>query len=267
MTKRHVKMYYDDLTSEAVKCPERRDKKISGFSVDEGYDFLGKERNVFYRALSFIVYRVIMTPIARIYCRFFLCMKISDNRTKKPARGEGCFLFRNHVLTVGDAFEPSVEMKGKKVSVVVSPKNLSLRGTRTFLKMCGALPVPTGIRMMKRFSDAVKKRIGHGYCVTVYPEAHVWPYYNEIRPFGTGAFGLAVSTGAPVYVSTTVFRKGRRPRVTTVLDGPLYAESGLSRKDAEAELSGRVHLIMENRASQSCDTSYYVKYEKKGTNE
>ena len=256
-------MYYDSLTSEAVRENVVLKKRTQRFTVDEKYRYLGNERNPLYRILSFIVYRVIMTPVAWAYCRFYLGMRFSDHRTEKPASGKGCFLYRNHALTVGDAFEPSVEMAGKNVSVVVDPANMSLKGTRSFLKMCGALPVPSGLRTLNKFTDAVKYRISLGYCVTIYPEAHVWPYCNFIRPFSPGSFSLPVRTGAPVYVSTTVFRSGRRPRVTTVLDGPLYPDPTLSMKEAEKTLSERVHEIMDNRASGSCDTSNYVKYVRK----
>ncbi len=259
-------LYYDSTDGEADRNPVRTDAARRKFSVSDKYRYTEKDGNWFYRIIACVIYRLIMTPVAHIYCRLFLRMRFVDQRSSPPDRNRGCFLYRNHVLTAGDAFEPSVEMKRKKVYVVVDPSNLSVPGTRTLLKMCGALPVPSGVRDMKRFSDAVIKRLSEGNCVTVYPEAHVWPYYTGIRPFGPASFLIPALTGLPVFVSTTVFRNGRRPRVTTILDGPFYADTDLNRKKAAEKLCGEVREAMEKNAELSCNTDFHIKYIRRGTN-
>ncbi len=45
--------------------------------------------------------------------------------------------------------------------------------------------------------------------MTIFPEAHVWPYYTGIRPFGEAAFHYPVATGKPVYTMTVTYQRRR----------------------------------------------------------
>ena len=232
------------------------------FAVPPDYVFI--HRSPLWRAAAFIVYRLIMTPIAWIYCRLWLGLRRKDCRTAKPERGQGCFVYANHTMPVGDAFAPSVLWFPKRMYVVVSPANLAVKGTRHFLRMVGALPIPENLTAFRHFREAVCARVREGHAVTIYPEAHVWPYYTGIRPFSARSFAFPVECGAPVYVSTTTFRKRRilrRPRVTVYLDGPFFPDPALSRRQAERELCGRVYAALCARSQNS--TYRAVEYRKK----
>ena len=218
-----------------------------------------------WRVGAFLVYRVVMTPFAYVFCKIAYGMKVVDERTEKPKKRQGCFLYGNHTLPVGDAFVPSLLMFPKKPYVVVDPRNLSAKGTRNFLMMLGALPKPQQLGAFKGFIAALTQRAKEGNCVTIYPEAHLWPYHTGIRNFAASSFRFPASTRLPVYVSTVTFQKRgffRRPRSTVYLNGPYFADETLPPRQAEKELRDRVYRVMsENAVHSSYSHVIYMKKE------
>ena len=88
----------------------------------------------------------------------------------------------------------------------------------------------------------------------IYPEAHIWPYYNRIRPFGADSFRYPVRYGCPVYCTTTTFQQkklGKTPRVTVYVDGPFYPDKNLHPREQEKALRDTVYEIMCERAKNS----------------
>lgn len=247
MRKEKKVIYYSDELKDEFAGVSR-----SGYEVPKKYKYVHK--NIFWRALAFFVYRVIMTPIAFLYCKIKLKLKIVD-RTKKKRKDEGgCFLYANHTLLIGDAFIPSLLMFPKKTYVVVNSENLSTFGTRNFLSMSGALPIPKSPYAFRRFTDAIEKRILQGSCVTIYPEAHIWPYYTGIRPFESKSFHFPVKHNVPIYVSTSTFqvrKEGKPPKVTVYIDGPFYPDSALSPHDAEKKLRDTAYETMLKNSENS----------------
>ncbi len=233
--------------------------------VPIGRDFKFVRRNPFWNALSWFVYRVIMTPVAFLYCKIKYRVKFIKRCARRPARGEGCFLYANHTLSDGDAFLPTLGVFPKRVYTVVSPANLSVPVLRQFVLLNGAIPLPRGASTFRYFLDAVEKRVLQGHCVAVYPEAHVWPYYTGIREFPPNSLRYPVRYGAPVYVSTTTFSKaGRRrtPKVTVYLDGPFTPDKTLPAHAAERKLHSEVLAAMKAAAAHS---SYsYIEYREAG---
>ena len=79
-------------------------------------------------------------------------------------------------------------MYPKRNFLIVNPVNISLKGTGTLVEMLGAMPIPSNKSAMKNFLNAIKQKINKGYAITIYPEAHIWPYYTKIRPFKDVSF-------------------------------------------------------------------------------
>lgn len=240
--------------------------EFSGFDR-EAYKIPDKFRyvhkSIFWRAAAFIVYRLIMTPIAFLYCKIKFHLKIVNRKVMKPFRREGVFLFRNHTLVSGDAYIPSLVTFPQASYVVVNAENMSTPGTRSFLMMSGALPIPSSPVAFRKMLDAVEKRILQKNCVTVYPEAHIWPYYTKIRRFPASNVSMAVKFGAPVFVATTTFQKYKNkktPAVTVYVDGPIYPDMTLTRREASEKLCDGIYETMCRRAENS--TYEVIHYEK-----
>lgn len=231
---------------------------------DIPHDFKFIRDGALWRALSFCAYRLIMTPFAYLYCKIKFHLHIVDRTTAPIKAQKGCFLYLNHTLLAGDAFIPTLAAFPKKVYVIVSPENISSPSTRKFILMNGAIPLPQSPSAFRHFAAAVDRRVDEGHCVAVYPEAHIWPYCTEIRPYPSNSFRFPVRSGAPVYVSTTTFRKkrlGRTPSVTVWLDGPFYPDADLPQKKAEQKLRDTAYGVMCENAKKS--TFRPIEYKKR----
>ncbi|MCQ2399434.1 MAG: hypothetical protein MJ072_02890, partial [Clostridia bacterium] len=152
-------VYYSD-----EKNDDFADRKKEDVVIDGSFKYI--RTNVFYKIVSFIVYRLIMTPFAFIYSKHKYRLKIVNKEVLKPFKGKGIFLYGNHTLETGDAFIPNVLLFPRKVYVVVKSANISTKGTRNFILMNGAIPLPTKISGMRYFLNAIEKRILEGGAVT-----------------------------------------------------------------------------------------------------
>ena len=76
--------------------------------------------------------------------------------------------------------------------------------------------------------------------VTIYPEAHIWPYYTDIRNFKDASFRYPVKYDKPVFCFTNTYqkRRGKHIRMVTYVEGPFFPDNTLSIKDRKKDLRG-----------------------------
>ena len=233
------------------------------YTVDANYRYLHK--NPLWKLTEFLVYRIIMTPFAYLYCKCKFHHRIVGREALRQAGKQGFFVYGNHTLMAGDAFFPSLVSFPRKAKVVVNSDNVSVPLTRGWIQRSGAIPVPTHHSGMRPFLHALEKSALLGHSIQIYPEAHIWPYYTGIRKFSSASFRYPVRYDAPVFCTTTTFQEpkhGKTPRVTVYVDGPFYADKGLSDRENEQMLRDRVYTTMCERAKNSTYESIrYVKRE------
>lgn len=250
--------YYDDLLNDDF-VPKKR-KTIS---IDGSYKY--EHKNVFRKISEFIVYRLIMVPVAFLYVKIKYRQTTVNKKVLKKAGKRGYFIYGNHSLIDGDPFIPNLLNLPKKTYTVVHPDNLSRKGLKTFLELNGAFPLPSTYEATKNFLCTAENRINKGAAVAIYPEAHVWHCYTDIRPFKSAAFRYPVKFDAPCYSFTNVFLKrkhGKTPKIVTYVDGPFYPDINLAEKERAEQLKNTVFSVMKSRAKLS---DYdYVKYIKRG---
>lgn len=240
-------VYYQDECNDDFAGIERKTIRV-------GADFPYLHRSRLWNLAAFVVYRLIMTPFAYLYSKLKFGLRIEGREKLKDARGQRLFLFGNHALMAGDAFIPNLITFPRRTYVVVNADNLSIKGTRNWIQMSGAIPLPTELGGMRAFLNALETRTAEGHCIQIYPEAHVWPYYKGIRRFGAAAFRYPVRLNCPVYCTTTTFAKkrfGKTPRVTVYVDGPFDPDPTLPPRDREKQLCERVYATMCERAKNS----------------
>lgn len=250
-------IYYTDESVDDFGGGERKT-----ITVDDTYPYI--RRNPLWHIASFIVYRIIMTPFAFFYDKIKFRHKIINKKILKKADGNGYFMYGNHTLYGGDAFIPNMINFPKKTYTVVHADNLSLKGTKTFIELNNAFPLPTSTKGMRNFLNAMEKRVVQGNVIQIYPEAKVWPYYTKIRPFKNGSFRYPVKFNEAVYCFTNTYHKrkhSKKPKVITYIDGPFYPDKTLSSKEQEQQLSDIVFTTMSERAK--LNTYEFVKYIKK----
>lgn len=228
-------------------------------------DYRYVRKNPLWHAAAFLLYHVVARPFAFAWAKLRYGLRVVGREKLRAARGKGVFLFGNHTLMAGDAFHPNLVTPGRRTYIVTGADAVSVRGLRNVVAMLGAMPLPSGRAGYRNFLAAMKSRIARGKAIVIFPEAHIWPYYTGIRPFGSAPFLYPVTTGAPSYAITTVFsRRGARraPRVTLYVDGPFFPDASLSPGAARDKLRDEVYAAMTARAEKSeCDLVTYVRAE------
>lgn len=231
--------------------------------IDENYDYA--PAGLGWRVKHFIAYRLIAMPIAYLYSKIVLHCGFRNLELLKQAKGTGCFVYGNHTQETADAFLPNLALCPRQVYMIVHPNNVSMPVLGRVTPYLGALPLPSNLKAMRHFKDALGKRISEGCCIMVFPEAHIWPYYTGIRDFPATSMKYPVELGVPSFTLTTTYHKrrfGRRPRTVSVLDGPFYPNPDLSPRQQVQDLRDRIYDTMVMRSRESdCEYIRYVKKE------
>lgn len=100
----------------------------------------------------------------------------------------------------------------------------------------------------------------------IYPEAHIWPYYTDIRNFKPDSFMYPVENNKPVFCFTNVYKKrkfSKRPKVVTYVDGPFYPYDDLSKRENMEMLRDNVYNAMKKRIVSNPVYKYKYIYIKK----
>jgi 1-acyl-sn-glycerol-3-phosphate acyltransferase len=198
-----------------------------------------------------------------LYIRAVNGTRFVNRRALKKIKG-GFFLYGNHTHW-SDAYLPHVAAAVKRTYIIASPDAVSVRGLRSIVQMLGAIPIPTQTRALRPFYKAVRQRSGEGACIAVYPEAHIWPYYTGIRPFPATSFVYPAELGVPVVAMVTVYRKRKvfkSPARTVILSDPIYAEPGMSMREAQRCLHQRISEFMTEKTG-SPDNYAHIRYEQR----
>lgn len=225
-------------------------------------DFPFVDDRPLYKLAAAIVYEGVVRPLVTAFIKLRYRQRFVG-REKLRSRGGGAFVFANHTMTAGDAFIPNMLDFRRKNYIVTGPDAVSIRGVRTLVRVLGAIPLASTANGMAKFVTALERRCGEGATVTVYPEAHIWPYYTGIRPFRPTSFRYPVRLGAPVFALTNVFHKkrfslSRIPRVVSYIDGPFFPDPELPERQAAQDLRDRVYAQMLERAALS--DYEYIRY-------
>ena len=214
--------------------------------------------------LSFFLYYMIAAPLVFLIQKTVYHEKIVGREKLRPYRKTGFFLYGNHTRVSGDAYTPALITFPKKAYIVANPDSVSIPGIRHLVEDLGTVPISSDIAGMKRFLNAVRVHADRHHAVVIYPEAHIWPYYTQIRPFKEGAFRYPALTNKPVFCFTVTYQKRRFfdfPRTTVYIDGPFFADNRNTMKQNQIMLRNRCYDAMERRSKNS--TYQHVTYIRK----
>lgn len=248
-------VYYTDARNDEFSSAQITPRKI-----DESYRYVD-ERPV-WKLGRFLSYRMIAMPLGFLYCKLALHWTVKNRSVLR--KGEGCFVYGNHTQQVGDALIPTLALFPQSVYVIVHPNNVSMPVLGRLTPLLGALPLPSNLKAMRHFKEAIQTRIKGGNAVVVYPEAHIWPWYTGIRDFPATSMKYPVELDAPSYVMTTTYHKrrfGKKPALVTWLDGPFYPDSSLPPRARTQALRDQIYEAMTARAQQS--DYEYIRYIRK----
>ena len=108
----------------------------------------------------------------------------------------------------------------------------------------------------KDLHDVIKERIDKNCSITIYPEAHIWPYYTKIRPFKSVSFKYPVEMKKPVFCITNTYQKRGKDkdkvRIVSYIDGPFYPDENLETvREQKEDLRNRVYETMVKKSRNS----------------
>jgi len=220
-------------------------------------------KNVFYRFFKPVVYYAFMVIVTAIEALTFSPKKNRRVLRNRRERKKGYFIYGNHTTGFIDAISTPVIALPRACHTVVNPDAISIKGCGTFIRMLGAVPTPYTPKNYRDYLKEMDRLYDKGKVISIYPEAHIWPKYNEIRDFSSVSFALPVKYNAACFAKTVVYtrKKNGRTRATVYFDGPFYPDEALPRKKAADELCERIKAQMRKRAESSeLDCRYhYIK--------
>jgi 1-acyl-sn-glycerol-3-phosphate acyltransferase len=256
MKEQEIYYYSDELNDEFSGS------HITPRVIDEKYKYLHK--NIFWNLAHFLVQNVLSVPIKVLYAKLKFRIKYIGKEKLKKYKKEGYFVYANHTQVFADTFLTSNVIYPKRNYLIVNPENVSMKFLGNFVQMFGAIPIPTGRDGMKNFLTAIKYHIQKGHSITIYPEAHIWPYYTKIRPFKSVSFKYPIELDKPVFCITNTYQKREKNKVkiTSYIDGPFFVNKDLETKqEQKKDLRNRVYNQMVERSKNS--NFEFIKYEYK----
>ena len=231
-----------------------------------GDDFEYIHKNILWNTCSFVIYRMIAQPLVFVFVKVAHRQRFKNRKVLKTARKTGAFIYANHTNMLLDAFVPNIVKLRKRGYILVGPDTTSIPGLKNIVEMVGAIPLGQTLSENKEMLECINHRIAKnkGF-ITIYPEAHIWPYYTGIRDFKAGSFSYPCYTDTPVFAMTNCYQKkliGKHPKVVTFVDGPFYPDKNLPMKERKEKLRKQCYDTMVKRAKENSTYSYIV-YEKK----
>ena len=254
--------YHDELNDDFAGT------NINQKPIDSSFDYI-RDKNILWRISSFILYYIIAKPLVFLINKIWNGASIKNRKVLKSIKGkQGFFLYGNHTNVLSDAFQPSLTKYTKRFYIIVNPDCTSIPGIQNIVMMLGAIPLANTISSKKNFIKCIRARIAEGHCVTIYPEAHIWPFYTKLRDFPSETCHYPVKLNVPCFTMTTCYRKHRgllsfikRPKTTSYIDGPFYPDASLPPKEAAKKLSDEMKAVMRERL-ETYSTYDYIEYVK-----
>lgn len=260
-TQKQKIIYYTDL-----KNDDFSGTNITVKSLKNNYKYVHK--SIFWNFFAFILYYVIAKPLLFCITKLICHHRFANKKGIKQAKKTGAFLYGNHTTKLADAFVPNLIFSFRRNYIISSPETMSIKGLQRMLAMLGVLPLTEKLILKKRFLKALEYYTNKKKLITIYPEAHIWPFYTKIRPFDDSSFKYAALFQTPVYAITNCYQKrkfGKKPKIVTYIDGPYYPDSNKNTRENAAYLRDNVYQAMVERTTKY-STYEYVKYVQKDIN-
>ena len=236
-------IYYSDELND-----EFSGTSIEKREVDENFKY---KKSFVWEFCSVIIQNIISMPVKYLYAKIKFRQKFVGKEKLNQCKKSGYFIYGNHTQNFLDTFLHSLAIYPKRNFLLVNPENISLKGTGTFVEMLGAIPIPTKTSGFRNFFNQIKHRYKKRSGITIYPEAHIWPYYTKIRNFKDVSFKYPIELNAPCFAITNTYqkRKNGKPQIISYVDGPFFPDSTLGyAKDRQRELRNRIYNTMCDRA-------------------
>lgn len=252
-------IYYQDPLTDDFATLNIRTREV-------GPTFPYLRSSLLWRLASSFLYYVVAVPIVFVISKVYLGLRFENRKVLRQLKNTGYFLYGNHTRAL-DAFLPALSSFPKKAYIVANPDAVSLPFLKNLVLMLGVIPIPNQFSGMRKFIHTITQRSQQGHCIAIFPEAHIWPFCTEIRPFSDTSFRYPVRESLPAVAMVTTYRrrKGlmrllRRPAMTVTFSEPMYPDTTLSPKHAQEDLRDRAFRFMTETAATK-ENIAYIQYE------
>ena len=251
-----TRYYKDELNDDFASKADFKKRVI-------GDDYKYIHTNPFYRGFAFFISTFILSPLTAGGFRLFNCVKIKNKKALRKLKGR-YIIYANHTQPFGDSVLPTCLAWPRKPYVIVNSDVVSIPGTKKIVELMGALPVPDTKAAGSHLFDAIKHYVNKGCPIAIYPEAHLWPYYNGVRYFKSDSFTYPFIFNVPCVAVTVIYRqrkifKNKRPHPTYVISNPFYPKNFENKE----QLRDKVYEFMKKTIDRNGSFAYinYVKKE------
>lgn len=257
-------IYYKDELNDEFAGDSIKPKKI-----DE-YFFYG-DNSFAWRIIHYFWYKIIAHPIAYFFMKLKYRHVFVNKKAIKPYIKSAKFQIGNHTNNIADALIPSFMQFPNHNYLIVNANNVSMPFLGKITPYLGAIPLPDNMAATKHFMNYLKLRIEGNSSITIYPEAHIWPFYTKIRPFSDQSFRYPVQYDVPTFAFTNTYHKrkfSKNPKIITYIDGPFFPDKNLSSKEQRKNLRDRVYKAMVERSKNNdIELIKYIKLESEENND
>lgn len=246
--KKYEYYYYDEVNDDFAN------NGIDGKPTPDNFPYIAK--NPFYQFFQPIVYYFFLGFFSLIVG----CMRVKmvNKKVLKTGRDKkkGYFIYGNHTSWIEDAVTPCMTAFPKPCYTIANPDAISIKGAGMLVRMFGAYPTPNSKQHFKDFTKGIDLFYNKGYAISIFPEAHIWPHYNEIRNFPNVSFTYPVKLNAPCYTKTLVYEPTKKGKLKPVIyfDGPFYPNKELTSAEAKKELRDTIYNNMVETAKKHNST-------------
>lgn len=223
------------------------------FEIKEDYKFV--ITNKFVKLFSNIVY-VVVWPILWIINVLLFGFKVEGKEKLRKVKG-GKVTVSNHVHPM-DCTMTGLINSPKRTYYPTLVENFKIPVIKHIIRILYAIPIPSKIKQKERFLNEIEDILKAGKTIHMYPEGALWPYYEKIRQFKSGAFNIAVSANVPIVPIRYIFvePKGiyklykRKRCINAIVLEPVYPDMSLEISERIEDLKSRTIKNMDSIESK-----------------
>ena len=175
---------------------------------DGGYKY--RPRNIFFR-----MWAAFFRALAITFFNPFMVLRYKmwtfGTKNQKQMKGKGFIMTCNHCHLFDDLSIGTNLFCWRKIYFTTLSRNIKRPMIGFFLRSLGGIPIPIGsVSGTRKFNEDISYLLKKKHPVLYNPEAALWPYYREVRPFKRGAFAMAVKNDVPVLPIAVLFKRKKK---------------------------------------------------------
>ncbi len=235
------------LEQEDAEKEYKNNFKVREVHLKDDYPFYN--HNIFFVIFSKII--ILLTVIGCFIAKYLLWgFKKTGKENLKNIKG--AITISNHCL-IQDAFINVPSVFPKKMYVTMLETNLGFGLASTYLRFCGAVPIPRDPKLLIKFFKQTKDELKKNQFIHIYPEGHLIPYSDHIRKFMPGAFHIAYTSKVPIIPICFTFHKPKgfyfwkkKPMIHQNILKPYYPDYSLPKRECIDKMAEDLFNIMSD---------------------